>query len=412
MKRTHDEPSTGRKRAAALVPLLVIAGLALAGCKQKNDYVAPPPPKVSVATPTVLPVTLYEEFTGNTAASAEVDLVARVSGVLQSIGYRDGEAVESGRVLFQIETDQYQAQVDLKQAELASAKLKQANAEREYNRQATLGQQQASSQRSVDETKTNFGMASATVAADTASLRIAQTSLDFTTVRAPFAGVVTRHLADVGALVGASGPTTLATILRVEPLDVYFNISEQQQIDMRDALGREGKTLRQMREGARTLPIEVALNQDSAFLYRGTVDYIAPQVNAATGTVQLRGVLENKDIALVPGQFVRVRIPVGRLDKALLVNDTAIQSNQTGSYVLVVGQDNTVEQRAVQTGPVEGPLRVITSGLAAGERVVIGAIQRAVPGSKVEPVAGHMEAAPEGETPAPAALKGDGSARN
>lgn len=387
-----------------LAGTMLASALVLAGCKDKNQYVTPPPPKVTVATPVEMPVTLYAEFTGNTAASAQVDLVARVPGFLQSIGYRDGEAVEKGRVLFEIERDQYQAQMDLKQAELAGAKVKQANAEREFNRQATLGQSQASSQRSVDDTRTTFGMATATVAANTAELALAQTSLGYATVRAPFAGVVTRHLAEVGSLVGSSGPTTLATILRVEPIYVYFNISEQQQIDMRDALAREGKTLRQMREGVRDLPMEVALNEDATFQYKGTVDYIAPHVESATGTLQLRGVLENKDVALVPGLFVRVRVPTGRLDKALLINDTAIQSNQTGSYVMVVGKDNVVEQRAVKAGPVEGQLRVVTSGLAAGDKVVIGSLQRTVAGSKVDPVAGAMAAAREGATPAPAPL--------
>ncbi|MDC7789020.1 efflux RND transporter periplasmic adaptor subunit [Rhodoplanes sp. TEM] len=358
---------------------------------------------MTVATPTVMPVTLYAEFTGNTAPVSSVDLEARVQGFLESIGYRDGEAVRKGRVLFQIEKDQYQAQVDLQKAQLDSARAKQANAQREFDRQSTLGQREVSSQRSVDDARTNLDTANALVAASEANLKLAETSLAYATVQAPSDGVVTRHLVDVGALVGSSGPTKLATILQVDPIYVYFNLSEQQQIDLRDSLARQGKTLRSLREEEQTLPITVALSADTAVQYAGRIDYIAPQLDAATGTLQMRAVLENKQVNLVPGLFVRVRVPIGRIDEALLVDDTAVMSNQTGSYVMVVGSNNVVEQRPVTTGPVEGQLRVVTKGLAAGDRVVIGAVQRAVAGSTVTPVTGTMAAAPGATKPAPAA---------
>lgn len=388
------------------VLVAIFAGLMLlGGCDKKNGYVEPPPAKVTVAAPTQMPVTLYAEFTGTTTASAAVDIEARVQGFLQSIGYRDGAPVKQGQVLFEIEKDQYQSQVDLQKAQLSSAQVTQVNAAREYARQATLGQKSFSSQSTVDETKTKFDTATADVAMAQAKLNSAQTSFGYTTVRAPFDGVVTRHLAEVGALVGSSGPTKLATILQVNPIYVYFTISEQQQLDMRDALAKQGKTLKDMREGGQDLPFEMALGPDLAFGYQGKVDYIAPDVEGATGTLQLRGVLENANVALVPGLFVRVRVPIGKLDAALLVNDTAVQSNQTGSYVMVIGKDNVVEQRHVTTGPVEGQLRVIISGLSAGDKVVIGAIQRAIAGNTVAPVAGTMAAAPSEPKPAPAALQ-------
>lgn len=398
---------TGGVRILQRAPVLagvVCSALVLAGCNEKNQYAAPPPAKVTVATPTQMPVTLYAEFTGNTAPLAAVDLEARVQGFLTTIGFRDGEAVKQDRILFEIEKDQYQAQVDLQQAQVDSAKAKQVNTQREYERQATLGQREVSSQRSVDDARTTYEMANATLAANEASLKLAKTSLGYTTVRAPFDGVVTRHLVEVGALVGQSGPTKLATILQVNPIYVYFNMSEQQQIDLRDALARQGKTLKDLREKREDQPVEVALAADTTFQYKGKIDYIAPQVDAATGTLQLRGVFDNKNVALVPGLFVRVRLPVGKIDKALLVNDTAVMSNQTGSYVMVIGKDNVVEQRPVTTGPVEGQLRVITKGLSADDKVVIGSVQRAVAGNTVDPVTGTMAAAREGALPAPAAL--------
>ncbi|WP_370878199.1 MULTISPECIES: efflux RND transporter periplasmic adaptor subunit [Rhodoplanes] len=391
-----------RGRLRSLACALCVA-LLVSGCNERNKYAAPPPAKVTVATPTVMPVTLYAEFTGNTAPVSSVDLEARVQGFLESIGYRDGEAVRKGRVLFQIEKDQYQAQVDLQKAQLDSARAKQANAQREFDRQSTLGQREVSSQRSVDDARTNLDTANALVAASEANLKLAETSLAYATVQAPSDGVVTRHLVDVGALVGSSGPTKLATILQVDPIYVYFNLSEQQQIDLRDSLARQGKTLRSLREEEQTLPITVALSADTAVQYAGRIDYIAPQLDAATGTLQMRAVLENKQVNLVPGLFVRVRVPIGRIDEALLVDDTAVMSNQTGSYVMVVGSNNVVEQRPVTTGPVEGQLRVVTKGLAAGDRVVIGAVQRAVAGSTVTPVTGTMAAAPGATKPAPAA---------
>ncbi|MEY9180989.1 multidrug efflux system membrane fusion protein [Bradyrhizobium sp. USDA 326] len=391
----------GRPARLAIVAGLVCAMPALSGCNEKNRYAAPPAAKVAVAGPIQRPVTLYAEFTGNTAPLAAVDVEARVQGFLTAIGYRDGEAVRKDRVLFEIERDQYQAQFDLQQAQVESARAKQVNSKREYDRQVTLGQKDVATQRAVDEATMNYEMANAQLAANEASLKLAQTSLGYTTVRAPFDGVVTRHLAEVGSLVGQSGPTKLATVLQVNPIYVYFNISEQQQIDMRDALAKQGKTLRDLRENAEEQSVEVALAADAAFQYKGKIDYIAPQLDPNTGTLQLRGVFENKDIALVPGLFVRVRVPVGKIENALLVNDTAVQSNQTGSYVMVVGEDKVVAQRQVTTGPVEGQLRVITGGLKADDKVVIGSIQRAVVGNTVDPVSGTMAAAGQASTSAP-----------
>ena len=392
-----------RRGIPALAGLLTVA-LVLSGCDNKNKYAAPPPAKVTVAAPIQMPVTIYAEFTGNTASVAIVDLEARVQGFLMSIGYRDGEAVAKGLVLFEIEKDQYQAQVDLQTAQLAAAKAKRINAEVQYKRAAALGKDEFASQRAVDDAKTNLDSAIAQVAADEASLKLAEISLAYTTVRAPFDGVVSRHLVDIGALAGYAGPTKLASILQIDPIYVYFNISEQQLIDLRQMLAKDGKTLKQMREDHRKMPMEVALASDSAFKYTGHVDYMAPQVDAATGTLQLRGVLENKNVALVPGLFVRVRLPVRRIDNALLVNDTAVMSaTEAGSYVMVVGENNVVEQRPVTTGSVEGQLRVITSGLSSGDKVVIGSIQRAVAGNTVVPAAGAMAAATEGPAPVPAA---------
>jgi membrane fusion protein, multidrug efflux system len=385
----------------------IVAVALLSGCNQKNAYVAPPPAKVTVATPVERQVTLYAEFTGNTAPLASVDLEARVQGFLDKINFRDGAPVKQGQLLFEIEKNQYQAQLDLQRAQLASVEAKQANAAREYTRQSTLGQKDFASQRAVDDAKTTLDSANALVSASRANVVLAETSLGYTSVKAPFDGVVTRHLVDVGALVGQSGPTKLATLIQVDPIHVYFNISEQQQLDMRDALAKQGLTLKQMRERDHDLPLELALPADATFKYKGKIDYIAPQVDPATGTLQLRGVLSNKTIDLVPGLFVRVRVPIGTIDRALLVDDTAVAANQTGSYVMVIGKDNVVEQRQVTVGPLEGQLRIVAKGLKVDDKIVIGAVQRAVPGNKVDPEQGQMIAAPDVPKPAPASISSD-----
>ncbi|MDQ2082762.1 efflux RND transporter periplasmic adaptor subunit [Xanthobacteraceae bacterium Astr-EGSB] len=394
-----------QRRLAVVVAFAAIA--ILPGCNKQNAYVAPPPAKVTVATPIEQKVTLYAEFTGNTAPVASVDLEARVQGFLEKINVRDGAPVKQGQLLFEIEKKQYEAQYELQKAQLMSAEAKQANAEREYSRQSTLGQKDFASQRTVDEAKTALDTANAMVAVGRANLSIAENSLGYTAIKAPFNGVLTRHLVDVGALVGQSGPTKLATLVQVDPIHVYFNMSERQQIDMRDALAKQGTTLKQMRERDQDIPIELALPTDTTFRYKGKIDYIAPQVESGTGTLQMRGILSNKNIDLVPGLFVRVRVPIGMIDKALLVDDTAVASNQTGSYVLIVGKDDVVEQRQVTAGPLQGQLRVVTKGLAIDDKVVIGATQRAVPGNKVDPQPGQMTAFSEAAKPAPASISSD-----
>lgn len=404
MVRLRDVLSATQGKGGTIAGLVCIAVL-LAGCYEKNKLASPAPAKVAVAVPVQAPITLYAEFTGKTAPSLSVDLEARVEGYLTAIGYRDGEAVRKGRELFEIEKDQYQDQVAVQQGQLAMAQAKEANAKGQYDRQVALGQKEAASQRSVEDYRATLDTAKGQVTAYEASLDLAKVNLGYTTIRAPFDGVVTRHLVDIGSLVGSSGPTKLATILQVDPLYVYFNMTEQQQIDMRDALAEQGKTLRDIREKNIEPPVEVALARDKTFRYSGRIDYMAPQLDGATGSLQMRASLANKDVELVPGQFVRVRVPIGKIDKALLVDDTAVRSNQAGSYVMVVGKDNVVEQRYVTTGPVEGQLRVILKGLNGDDRVVIGSIQRAVAGKSVAPVDGAMAALQPATGPAPAETK-------
>ncbi|MFS8115733.1 efflux RND transporter periplasmic adaptor subunit [Rhizobium jaguaris] len=396
--------------------VVLLCAISLQACDRSNNtYVAPPPPKVRVALPLQQPVTRYFELTGNTAAFKSVDIEARVQGFIESIDYRDGMMVPQGTQLFTIQSNTYQAQVEQAQATLASAQASQVGADQEYQRQLNLTRQRVTTQTALDSAKATLDQANAAIANAKASLDLAMINLGYTKVVAPFDGVVTAHLVDVGALVGVAGPTTLATIVQTDPIYVNFSVSEPQVLMIKQDLAKQGHTFRQI--DLPTVPFEIGLQSETGYPFKGHLDYASPQVDSASGTLSVRGILDNKAHALLPGLFVRVRVPVGREDKALLVRNDAIGTNQQGSYVLILGKDETVEQKVVQAGQREGPLRVIDSGLDAGDWVVTEGIQQAIPGSKVAPEKVAMDAtatasasnvvAPTTGTPEPGTSKSD-----
>ncbi|NEK39563.1 efflux RND transporter periplasmic adaptor subunit [Rhizobium leguminosarum] len=364
---------------------VVLAGMAiLSGCEESgNTYVAPPPPPVRVAQPIQQPVTLYFELTGNTAPLNSVDIEARVQGYVQSIDYQDGMTVMKGTKLFGIERNTYQAQLDQAKASLASQQASQVGAQQEYDRQLNLSKQQVTTQTAVDSAKATLDEANASILNAQANLDLATINLGYTEVLAPFDGTVTDHLVDIGALVGVSGPTKLASIVQTDPLYAYFNVSETQVLMIKETLARQGRTFKQT--DLPSIPAEVGLQTEEGYPHKGHLDYVSPQLDASTGTLQVRALFDNKDHAMLPGLFVRVRVPVGHNDKALLVRDDAIGTNQLGSYLLVLGKDDVVEQKQVKTGQREGALRVIDSGLDPADWVVTQGIQQAIPGSKVTP---------------------------
>jgi RND family efflux transporter MFP subunit len=369
-------------------PWLAVVAIAcvgpLAACNaSRNAYAPPPPPKVMVARPVQKPVTLYLDLTGNTAPFNQVDLVARVEGYLESIDFADGAAVTKGKQLFGIERDIYQQQLDQAQATLASNQAGEDYNRSEYQRQAHLGSQDFASQATVQEWKSKLDQSSASVLNARAAIELAQINLGYTKVVAPFDGVVTKHLVDVGALVGVSGPTKLASIIQTDPLYVYFTLSEAQILAIQRNLARVGVALRTT--GLSDVPVEIGLQGEDGYPHKGHLDYASPEVDTATGALSARALFANKDGALLPGLFVRVRTPIAQQDKALLISNDAIGTSQEGSYALVVGPDNVVQRKIVKTGDKEGQLRIIESGLDPGDWVVTEGIQRAFPGAKVDP---------------------------
>ncbi len=221
----------------------------------------------------------------------------------------------------------------------------------------------------------------AVVQQDEANLATAIINLSYTRVTAPFDGVVTAHLDAVGTLGGQSGPTRPATIISLNPIYVQFNVAEQDVLRIRVMLQAKGLTLAKLG----TVPVDIGLANETGYPRQGVLDYVAPEIDSAIGTLMARARFANPKHTLLSGFFVRVRVPEGKLDKALLIPNTAWASNQQGTYVLVRGAGNRVEQRRVKLSQREGNLRIVSKGLAPDDKVIVSGIERAIPGQVVAP---------------------------
>ncbi|MGY3548693.1 RND family efflux transporter MFP subunit [Bradyrhizobium sp. USDA 4472] len=374
-QRRHAWRPIGQALAATM------AMVALAGCEEKNTFVAPPPPKVDVATPVQRPVTRYVEATGNTAPIKSVDLVARVQGFLQTIEYTDGTFVKQGTQLFTIEPETYKLKLDQARAAEAGAEASVRQAEADFNRQAELVQRQAVSQATLDTSTSTRDNAQANLQQARANTGIAELNYSYTKVSAPFDGIVSAHMVSVGELVGVASPTQLATIVAMDPIWVNFTVNEQDVLRIRAEAQRRGLTAADLKQ----FPIEIGLQTETGYPHEGKLDYVAPTLNSSTGTLAVRGLVPNDKRVLLPGYFVRVRVPFDQDKNALLVPDSALGSDQGGRYLLVANNDNVVEQRKVQIGPTDNGLRVIESGLKPDDRVVISGLLRVIPGQKIDP---------------------------
>lgn len=388
--RLSSHRSIGQGAASVRRAAFAIAAMGMLSACEQNTFVPPPPPKVDVAAPLQRSFTRYLEATGNTAAIKNVDLVARVQGFLQSINYTDGAFVKEGTSLFTIEPDTYKLKLEQAQAAETGAQATVRQAEADFKRQQELVQRQAVSQATLDTSTSTRDNAQANLLQAQVNTKIAAVNYGYTNVTAPFDGVVSAHLVAVGELVGVSSPTQLATIVALDPIWVNFNVNEQDVLRIRTEARRRGMTADDLRQ----LPIEVGLQTETGYPHKGKLDYAAVTLNQSTGTLPVRGVLPNSDRALLPGFFVRVRVPIDQEQNGLFVPDVALGSDQAGRYLLVVNGENVVEQRKVRVGPLEGELRVIEEGLKADDRVVTAGLLRAIPGQKVDPQLKKIEAQP------------------
>jgi RND family efflux transporter MFP subunit len=367
-----------KRNIAALVGSVMIFG---SGCEEKNTYVAPPPPQVTVSRPVHRKVSEYLEFTGNTQAFNTVQLVARVQGYLEKVFFNDGDNVKRNQPLFLIQQDTYQAKLKQAEAQVLQQKASLDHAQTELGRFGGLVRQHAAAQTDVDRWRFERDNAEAALIAAKAKRDLAQLDLDYTKVAAPFDGRVDRRLKDPGNLVGAGEFTPLAHINQIDPIYVYFTINET------DLL----KVIRQTNIGPgeaekMKIPAYLALSDEKDYPHAGHLDFTAISVTPTTGTLLLRARFPNTDGMILPGLFARVRVLVVNSEKmALVVPETAIGYDQLGSYLLVVDRDDAVERRPVKLGMQTGDERVIEEGLDDQDRIIVTGLLHAVPGNKVTP---------------------------
>jgi RND family efflux transporter MFP subunit len=364
-----------------------------------NEYVEPPAPAVTVARPESRGVVDYLEFTGTTEAINSVDIRARIQGFLQEVNFEEGAYVEEGDLLYVIEPDEYKARVNRAEASLEVARTGKVLAEATLARMEEAYESRAISEVDLLEARARAAAAASLVDQARADLERAQLDLSYTRIYAPISGRVGRTLVDPGNLVGAEDKTLLTTLIQYDPIYAYFDMSERNLLEILGMAAEQRTGTRRTgdySEESKT-PVQLGRANDEGYPFEGLVDFSDQQVDAQTGTFLVRGVFPNPEpLMLLPGLFVRLRIPLQEHEGALLVTDRAIGSDQSGKFLLVVDEENVVQHRRVETGALVDGLRVIESGIEASDWVVVNGLLRARPGSKVTPQR-------EGETPPPAA---------
>jgi RND family efflux transporter MFP subunit len=362
----------------AVRALLLVFLILLTGCREKTSP-PPPPPSVTVAQPARKVVTDYLELTGNTQAYNTVQLVARVSGYLEKVFFRDGQLVKEGQLLFLIQQSTYQENLRQAEAAISMQKAQLEYVATEFVRYSKLVQEKAASQADVDNWRYQRGSAQANLLSAEAKRDLAKLDLSYTEVRAPFDGRIDRKLKDPGNLVGSGENTVLAEINQIDPIYIYFNISD---LELARFMGEAHWTPGQAR--AKAWPIYVGLSNEKDYPHQGRLDFASISLTPTTGTLLMRGILSNRAGRILPGLYARVRVPV-KEGPAFLLPQEAIGYDQRGSYVLAVNQENRVERFGVRTGTLVDNLRVVEEGLTGKEWVVMRGIQKAIPGKRVTP---------------------------
>jgi len=339
---------------------------------------------VSVSAAVERNVTNYAEFTGRLAAVDSVEVRAHVWGYLEKVNFKEGAIVDKGDVLFELDARPYQALLEQAKAKVAQDEAQFTYDEAEFQRNLTLVAKGAVAKSDFDKTAAARNVDVANIAADKATVRQRELDLEYTKVRAPVSGRISRYNVTVGNLIQSGdqgGGTLLTTIVSIDPIYAYFDVDENTFLRVIKLI-REGRA-----DSARNggLSVGLALANEEGFPHQGTINFVDNQLNAKTGTLRLRGVFRNEDQLLAPGLFVRVRAPIGRPHPALLVTERALDNDQGQKIVYVVSDKNEVGARAVKTGAVHNGFREITDGLQPGERIVVSGVSQVRPGIKVEP---------------------------
>jgi len=361
------------------------------GCGSGGNAQAPPPPQVSVAQVLERRVKDWDEFTGRLQAVESVEIRPRVSGYIDKVAFTEGSQVKRGDLLFVIDPRPYKADADRAAADVKRYKTALDLARIELTRVQRLKDSGAVSEEELDERKSALAQTEANVAGSEAALEAANLNLNFTQVTSPIAGRASRAEVTRGNLVtgGINGGTLLSSVVSMDPMYLYFDADEQSYLRYSEIARSDQRAGSQ--DAAR--PVQVGLANEEGFPHTGAVDFVDNQLNPQTGTIRARAVLQNKDGFYTPGMFARVQLLGGNEYSAILIEDRAVNTDQSQKYVFVLGPNNVIEYRRVKLGRIIDGLRVVREGLKSGDVIVVNGAQRVHPGITVNPQKIQMGAA-------------------
>ena len=342
-----------------------------------------PPPKVTVAPAAEMKIIEWEEFTGRTEAVETVEVRPRVSGHIQEVTFQSGQLVKKGDVLFEIDPRWHQAEFERRNAEFEQARVRLENAEREAARTEQLLASKAISTEEAEARQARFNEAKAGLLAAEAGRNFAKLDLEYTDVRAPIDGRVSRALVTPGNYISgmAGNATLLTTIVTVDPVYVYADFDENSLLRFNELIRKK----QLLSNGEGKVPVELQLANEQGFPHKGFLESLDNRLDAGTGSILLRAVFPNQEGTIVPGLFARIRVPLSAEYSAVMIAESAVGTDQALKFVLTLSSSNTVEYRPVTLGPAIDGMRVVQSGLKAGEQIVVNGMARVRPGMPVTP---------------------------